>query len=1237
MSPSIVQQVTGSATASYGVSTTAITSSKGNALFAFIGWNCVTNGTAVSVPSASVTDSPGNLWKQIGISRGGPGITSSTRCAVWATTGAQPVNWVSVGIAGYSASAAWTIVEVTGLAQAINIDYSISVNSGNTAPTLTGIATGADIGFALFASGNSSQTITAPGGGWTALTSGAASTGSAATGMKVFPYWNTGITAGTATVAAAFGTVSSYSYVLCTIAANASPPAQYDYRFPLIVTEAAFGATPGNYSSSLDYTFSSEYVTWTDISTRVIGDAVSGRISTSRGRQYELQQEESGQMTAYLDNHDGAFTPTNPGSPYYSNALNSEFGFQNGLGDWSGFNGATLSQSTAFTFATGLNAAPVYSMLITTDGVSSSPGALENNLIPVNQNYQYSESFWVYSPVGYASGIALTIQWYNSSRSPITGSTSTHVSVPAGAWTNVSWLNLTPASGAAYALAGLSIAGVPGTAVTFYVAEFGVVTGTAVTTGLVSLLTPMRITCWWHGTQYPLWSGYVERWPQSWPEMPQWGFSQITATDAIAVAAANSMNSALIGEVLLDNPYAYLPCNEQYTTATVGATPADPFFFAGSPSLAPTDANGQIALNKAVGNQAVGVYFDGKNQQVGTGLAINFLGDNGTGMGASGYNSAATGQAAPSMQYTDNGLSSITTSSGSSGFTVEFWFTYDSTNAIELLTGFGPPSSFTVDGTAVPNGASILVNISSGSLFVEAGNSSVGTPFTPSANPQQCVFTISSGNNPTVTGWLNGVNMGSLTGGFTVQVNTIVLGPGRYSYDCQVNDFTPFYNAFNYAAGHLAIYGYQLPAGRIAAHYQAGAFGWQGVSAGQRFAQILDWAQLGLKRGGYLQSGATGTAEITRIGPAYQLSGSSASDAINSVAQSEGGQYFVRADGSLVYLERTIAYNQVTQAILGDNATAAPDISNPNPQMEINQGVGWSATGTGTVTYQPSMLYGPMGTLLYTPGATATSLTISPQGPVVPGGTYTTGAWVYSAAGGSLVTTGAAWTGGSTIGTNVLIPGSSWTYIQTVNTIPAGVTRASAAISSGTFPLYIAAGALAQVSAEVPYVKETEFDYDNTYLYNEVTATLQDGPNQLTVYDNRNLLSEQQYFRRSALSITSNVVSPYDVSDFTTWSISQFAQPFVRVSSVKINASANPIVSFPVILNLDIGDIILVNRRPIGGAIISELGIIERITYDIGARYFYVTYQVSAYQPSNNVLCADTAGFDTPGTTILAW
>ena len=93
------------------------------------------------------------------------------------------------------------------------------------------------------------------------------------------------------------------------------------------------------------------------------------------------------------------------------------------------------------------------------------------------------------------------------------------------------------------------------------------------------------------------------------------------------------MFSAMQGEILADNPYSYLPCNEQYTSSEEGPT----LLF----SL--LDANGLVALNYAPQNQTPGVYGDGLNSAVYTGLPVNLLGDQNTGLGTSNYQAQDSG------------------------------------------------------------------------------------------------------------------------------------------------------------------------------------------------------------------------------------------------------------------------------------------------------------------------------------------------------------------------------------------------------------------------------------------------------------------------------------------------------------------------------------------------------------------------------------------------------------------
>jgi hypothetical protein len=849
-----------------------------------------------------------------------------------------------------------------------------------------------------------------------------------------------------------------------------------------------------------------------------------------------------------------------------------------------------------------------------------------------------SASAWFYVPDGWAAGAQVNIAWYNSSQQLISSTDGPVTPIPAGAWTQVLSVNVSTAPGSAYAVIQPQLSGTPAATVVFWVDEAAIVAGTAaVQTGLVRLETPVRLTAWWQGRQFPVWQGYIERFPQEWPDLPQWGFSNITAVDAVSVASAVAMYSAVQGELIADQPYAYIPCNEQYTSAQEGPTVA----------YTPLDANGLIALNYAPGNQTPGVYGDGLNAQVNTGQAVNLLGDQNTGMGTSGYQVQDSADRGPGMTYYDP---SLPTNSSGSGMTVEFWFGYDgATQECTLLTLYGPPSAFKAPALS-GNGAFayVLINGLAGTITVHGpGNQELTFSVVLNADlPQQVVLVMSAANGTTQV-YFNGALQGSVTLGVAPQVFAAVLGPGRYSYDC-ANAYS--YESFNYTAAHLAVYGYQLTALRIAAHYNTGYSGSSGVSAAQRFAQILSWGQLGLKRGYYWWQGTQpqNRPEITAIGPAYDLNGSSAADAVHQVEQEEGGQSYVQANGSYIYAERWGTYNLSSQATFGDISLPAAGVL--TPQVTFTGGLGtWTVNSAScALTLSAEQVYYGTQSALITPvgGGLAFAAVNSASFPVSAGAAYLAQAWVWSATGWADMIAGCDWydVNGNYLSTsyeNASAPAGAWAYVSSVVTAPAGAASAQMRAGMANSPIalnymYLSYAAVISVAPQIPYQQDSSFDYDNSYLYTEVQTTQQSGPNQLIVADQRDLTSIELYFRRSALSFTSEAVSPYDISDLTTWTLAKYGTPNMHLSSLTVDAGATPWSSLAYILHLDIGDVVTVTRSPLGGYPITETCIIERVEHQIGATMWKTTYQMSPYVQPGAVQTLDGTN-NVPGTGNLGW
>jgi hypothetical protein len=895
----------------YTVGTTGLTT----ALVAFIGWDVAQQAyqSSAHAPAVNVTDSAGNLWRQIGIST----MATSSRGAIWIADNPRQVEWVSVAVTGWANSTAYVIGELDGVPttmQAVSIDFVNTTNSTafTTSLSLSGSASTTDVLFGLLTTGGAGGALTVPTG-WTGLTSVG---GNTATDTTTYAMWVPSTVGSFSAFNPTWATSVPSSGIIVGLKQTATAPTQTNPNMPNVVIEAAFGAHPGDYTQSVDYTWDVEGITWTDISSRGFGKGDDANSTVKRGRQYELSQEETGEIEIELDNHDGALTWGNVGSEYYSNAVNQNMSFQSGLAPWTAKNAAVAAQSTVQVFASGYTnfATVTYSCQVTA-GSSASPG-ISSEMIPVNPGFQYNASVWGFTTAGWSTGLQVGVNWYTSGEVFISSSFSSATPVPAGVWTQNSE-TVTPPSNAAFAVISGQLNGTPGSGFVFYLAEAALVQGSVVVrTGLVAPGVPIRVTAWWDGTQYPVAFGYTEKWPYEWPDMPQWGFVKVSAVDAYGPLASTDLPSAVIGEVRQAFPYAYFTTQEQYEFTSQSLTPTE----------SPIDANSLIAVNYAFGNNRYGAYRDGYDQPVTTGQALNLLGDENTCLGATTYSGQEVEVDGPGFFYFDP---NIPANSGGKAFSLEFWFVWGNTNtySCQLFSAFGGPSSFTspVPETSPQQGGVVSVGVNTGlnnastvlSGFYVNGVELTDQQFNQTTfAPQHFVLTTSPAGTTT---YLNGVTTATNPVLGTIpQIRAFCLGPARFSYD--VSSMI-VYNGYNYIAGHLAWYNYAVTPTQVSNHFEAGFNGWAGVVAPGRYAQALTWGNLGLKRGGTAWYGKYGNAEGTYMSEAYQYDGSSAADIMNQLTQTEGGRCFTQANGSLVYVYRWYLYNQPVVAVFGDNGT----------------------------------------------------------------------------------------------------------------------------------------------------------------------------------------------------------------------------------------------------------------------------------------------------------------------------
>jgi hypothetical protein len=418
----------------------------------------------------------------------------------------------------------------------------------------------------------------------------------------------------------------------------------------------------------------------------------------------------------------------------------------------------------------------------------------------------------------------------------------------------------------------------------------------------VVLGTPVRVSAFWQTRWYFVGYGYVERWPQEWPDLPQWGISKLVATDAIAVLASCNMSAALDGDMLVDVPYVFLQASEQYTTFINGI----------DPTFTNADAQGLLAANTSRVNQRAAFFVDGSAGVAETGASTQILGDADAGFGASNITNVPTNPVSgPGVIYTDMSLPDPLSTNGVS---VEFWVIIPSAVTSTQLqpvvfSAFGPPSNYR---NAHPSFSVLINNFTGGNTLTVTLNNgtTVTAPFLPSVNAQQIVFLITSSS---LAIYINGglQKTVSITSAQISSWSAVTLGCPNYAYG------SGSLTAGNFTAFDFAIYDYQLPFQRIVSHFATGNSGQEGIDATQRVAQIMAWGNLSIGRGG--QVNFSGTLDGVAQGPAYSLEGQTAADGINQVVLNNQEMVTSEPSGNLHYIHRWALFNQMTSFVFGDS------------------------------------------------------------------------------------------------------------------------------------------------------------------------------------------------------------------------------------------------------------------------------------------------------------------------------
>lgn len=115
---------------------------------------------------------------------------------------------------------------------------------------------------------------------------------------------------------------------------------------------------------------------------------------------------------------------------------------------------------------------------------------------------------------------------------------------------------------------------------------------------------------------------------------------------------------------------------------------------------------------------------------------------------------------------------------------------------------------------------------------------------------------------------------------------------------------------------------------------------------------------------------------------------------------------------------------------------------------------------------------------------------------------------------------------------------------------------------------------------EYPYQDGILYDFDPTYVYNNVTVTQSGG----IIANASDAASQQAYFSR-AYTREINVLSANETIDAANYLLNQYKDPRQRVASIVLDPASHPQL-WPVVLGIEVGTRVTVKRRASGGGLV---------------------------------------------------
>ena len=660
-------------------------------------------------------------------------------------------------------------------------------------------------------------------------------------------------------------------------------------NWPLIDEAISFGSGP-NSAAPFPY--------WCSVIGRT-----EGRWTSQRGRQYETDQIQSARIESTLRNDDAALDQSNTSSSFYPQVTPYR-GYRRRAQLPATVNLLTADQATAWYQTHGAYSGSVLPQWV--GSVTGSTVTVGNNAGPPPFNYYQVPAAAAFETVAFfgfsvTPGQVYTGQCKANCSTGVTAEIALRfVDVNGNTLTGTGGGTTTSASGAVITVTATAPSNAAGAVL--YVQNNAAVAGGAVfnvwnvqveaNSTASAYVTP--------GTWYDMFTGFVERWPQTWTDGGTYGVSRLTCVDAIAYLSQRRLRSPAYMEILALGPDFLYPLDEASGSIFYDLTATLPV---GTATISASGNAAQVAPGTILATTG------GTLPQGTGGPVVHF--DNQSNPGSVAAITLPTSLGGLQTGAFTRVFAMRCTSTGSWQNPAAIWDAQDVATGSNYIHFYGW-------GTGYLN----LDVRRSGTLTYSATN----LPQIMDSRWHMVALTCSADGKSWVL-YFDGAAFDSQT--LTSDGRPLLSGVGTVDQlGAQVIN-TGGYGGFQ---GELAIAAqipFALTAAQVQALYSAWMYGGSGLgvaSSGTRYQDVLRWAQWA----GQSSVDTFTTGECTTYGPSIDLNATAAqpgTDGVSAgqtVVDTDDGEQYVDRSGVVTFHARGWRFNKTPAVTFGDGTGEIP-------------------------------------------------------------------------------------------------------------------------------------------------------------------------------------------------------------------------------------------------------------------------------------------------------------------------